>query len=121
MSLLYGLLWRFLLALVQAHRGLVSWLRVRLRCCKECVWPGARALLLLPLSFLGASEDPKRIQQSPDRSRVEKVPVHIGLLVTEEELSYTDIANVVVWCMALGMSYISVYDSCGEPCWKSAH
>lgn len=121
MSLLYGLLWRLLLALVHANRGLLCWLR----CWKDCVWPAVRAALLLPLTLFGLSEQPKKLQQlSPassgplrlqaDAGRLEKLPVHIGLLVTEEELSYTDIANLVVWCMAVGISYISVYDNCGK-------
>lgn len=133
MSLLYGWLWRFLLALVHANRGLVSWLRVRFRCWKDCLWKGIRAFLLFPLTLIGIWEQPK-LQQNPShassglRSRavsrsfrlqsdvkcLEKLPVHIGLLVTEEELSYTDIANLVVWCMAVGISYISVYDNCGK-------
>lgn len=130
MSLLYDLLWRCLLALVHANRGLVSWLR----CWKERLWPGVSAVFLLPFTAVGLSEHPKKPQ--PERStaspavrsraatcslrlqsdvqRLEKLPVHIGLLVTEEELSYTDIANLVVWCMAVGISYISVYDNCGK-------
>lgn len=130
MSLLYGLLWRCLLALVHANRGLVSWLR----CWKDCLWQGTRAVFLLPLTLIGVSEHPKKLEQDPspastglgsraaggslrlqsDVKRLEKLPVHIGLLVTEEELSYTDIANLVVWCMAVGISYISVYDNCGN-------
>lgn len=138
MSLLYGLLWRFLLVLVHANRGLVS----RLRCWKDCLWQGIRAVLLLPLTLLGVSDHPETRQQTfstastglrsraaggslrlqSDVKRLEKLPVHIGLLVTEEELSYTDIANLVVWCMAVGISYISVYDNCGKTflllwCW----
>lgn len=117
MSLLYGFLWRFLLALVHANRGLVS----RLRCWEDCLWRAIRAVFLLPLTLFGVSEHPKKLEQvsssslqSDDVRRLEKLPVHIGLLVTEEELSYTDIANLVVWCMAVGISYISVYDSCGK-------
>lgn len=128
MSLLYGLLWRFLLALVHANRGLVSWFRDRLPCWKDGLWQGIRAALLLPLTLIGVSEQPKKRHQNPgnsgtvgrswrwqsDLASLEKLPVHIGLLVTEEELSYTDIATLVVWCMAVGISYISVYDSCGN-------
>lgn len=129
MSLLYGLLWRFLLALVHANRGLVSWFRARLPCWKDGLWQGIRTALLLPLTLIGVSDQPKKRHQNPgdtgtgavgrswrwqsDLACLEKLPVHIGLLVTEEELSYTDIATLVVWCMAVGISYISVYDTCG--------
>lgn len=131
MSLLYGLLWRLLLAVVHASRGLVFCLRVRLRCWKGCLWHGIRAVLLLPLTLIGVSDHPKKPHENLSdantdmrtrtagrscqwQSDLEKLPVHIGLLVTEEELSSTDIANLVVWCMAVGISYISVYDNCGK-------
>uniref|UniRef100_A0A8C4JIZ2 Dehydrodolichyl diphosphate synthase complex subunit NUS1 n=1 Tax=Dromaius novaehollandiae TaxID=8790 RepID=A0A8C4JIZ2_DRONO len=41
------------------------------------------------------------------------LPVHMGLVVTEEEPSYADMASLVVWCMAVGISYVSVYDHNG--------
>uniref|UniRef100_A0A3B4T581 ditrans,polycis-polyprenyl diphosphate synthase [(2E,6E)-farnesyldiphosphate specific] n=1 Tax=Seriola dumerili TaxID=41447 RepID=A0A3B4T581_SERDU len=91
MALLYGLLWRFLLVVVHVNRALVSWLRVWLRSWKDRLWERAMATFL----------------------SLEKLPVHIGLLVAEEEPSYTDIANLVVWCMAVGISYVSVYDNHG--------
>ncbi|KAL1768761.1 dehydrodolichyl diphosphate syntase complex subunit NUS1 [Sigmodon hispidus] len=39
----------------------------------------------------------------------------MGLVITEEEQepSFSDIASLVVWCMAVGISYISVYDHQG--------
>ncbi|MEE6476122.1 hypothetical protein FKM82_010982 [Ascaphus truei] len=50
---------------------------------------------------------------SGDGSSLAKLPVHIGLLISEEQESYTDVANLVVWCMAVGISYVSVYDHQG--------
>ncbi|KAM7394911.1 hypothetical protein PAMA_006584 [Pampus argenteus] len=132
MALLYGLLWRLLLVLVHVNRALVSWLRVRLRSWKGRLWERAMAALLLPLALAGFPDHQKKLNHNPDanpvtgnradsrRSRwladgrsLEKLPVHIGLLVAEEEPSYTDIANLVVWCMAVGISYVSVYDNHG--------
>lgn len=134
MALLYGLLWRLLLVLVHVNRALVSWLRVRLRNWKIVLWERVTAGLLLPLALTGLSDHQKKLHQnhaegSPviancaasrrsrwlsDGRSLEKLPVHIGLLVTEEEPSYTDIANLVVWCMAVGISYVSVYDNNGK-------
>lgn len=135
MALLYGLLWRLLLVLVHANRALVSWLRVRLRSWKGRLWERAIAALLLPVALAGFSDPQKKSNQNPEakanaltgnraatrRSRwltdgrsLEKLPVHIGLLVAEEEISFTDIANLVVWCMAVGVSYVSVYDNQGK-------
>ncbi|XP_071334497.1 dehydrodolichyl diphosphate synthase complex subunit nus1 [Trachinotus anak] len=134
MALLNGLLWRFLLVLVHVNRALVSWLRVWLRSWKDRLWERAMAALLLPVALTGFADHQKKLNHNPDananpatgnhaagrRSRwlsdgrsLEKLPVHIGLLVAEEEPSYTDIANLVVWCMAVGISYVSVYDNHG--------
>lgn len=135
MALLYGLLWRLLLVLVHVNRALVSWLRVRLRSWKGRLWERAMTALLLPLALAGFPDHQKKLNHNPEananpvtgnriasrRSRwlsdgrsLEKLPVHIGLLVAEEEPSYTDIANLVVWCMAVGISYVSVYDNHGK-------
>ncbi|XP_051234564.1 dehydrodolichyl diphosphate synthase complex subunit nus1 isoform X1 [Dicentrarchus labrax] len=133
MALLYGLLWRLLLVLVHANRALVSWLRVRLRSWKGRLWERTMAALVLPSALARFPDHQKKLNHNnPDananpvnrtasrRSRwlsdgrsLEKLPVHIGLLVAEEEPSYTDIANLVVWCMAVGISYVSVYDNHG--------
>ncbi|KAI3364025.1 hypothetical protein L3Q82_010784, partial [Scortum barcoo] len=136
MALLYGLLWRLLLVLVHVNRALISWLRVRLRSWKGRLWERAMAALLLPLALAGLSDHQKKLNPNPDGNAnpvienrtasrrfrwqsdgrsLEKMPVHIGLLVAEEEPSYnvTDIANLVVWCMAVGISYVSVYDNHG--------
>ncbi|XP_027704465.1 dehydrodolichyl diphosphate synthase complex subunit NUS1 [Vombatus ursinus] len=56
-----------------------------------------------------------RLRWRSDGKSLEKLPVHMGLVVTEEEEpSFSDIASLVVWCMAVGISYISVYDHQGE-------
>uniref|UniRef100_A0A3Q1C8K4 ditrans,polycis-polyprenyl diphosphate synthase [(2E,6E)-farnesyldiphosphate specific] n=1 Tax=Amphiprion ocellaris TaxID=80972 RepID=A0A3Q1C8K4_AMPOC len=134
MALLYGLLWRLLLLLVHVNTALVSWLRVRLRSWKGRLWERAVAALLLPVALAGFPDQHKKLNHNPDatanpvtgnrgdgrRARwlsdgkaLEKLPVHVGLLVAEEEPSYSDIANLVVWCMAVGISYVSVYDNHG--------
>lgn len=48
-----------------------------------------------------------------DCKALEKLPLHVWLLVAEEEAQFTDITNLVVWCMALGISYVSVFDNEG--------
>lgn len=136
MALLYSLLWRFVLVLVHVNRALVSWLRVRLRSWKGRLWERAVAALLLPVALAGfPDQHHKKLNLKPDantaaplagsrtagrRARwlsdgrsLEKLPLHVGLLVTEEEPSYTDVASLVVWCMAVGVSYVSVYDNYG--------
>lgn len=134
MALLYGLLWRLLLVLVHVNRALVSWLRVRVRSWKGRLWKRVVTALLLPVALAGFPGHQKKLNSNlnananpvtgnrtdsrrsrwlSDGKSLEKLPVHIGLLVAEEEPSYTDIANLVVWCMAVGISYVSVYDNLG--------
>lgn len=134
MALLHGLLWRILLALVHVNRVLVSWLRVRLRTWKCRLRELVMAAFLLPLSLGGSRDCQSKTQQKTtgaaavpgkhkasrwapwqsDSKAFSKLPVHIGLLVAEEEPSYTDVANLVVWCMTVGISYVSVYDNHGK-------
>ncbi|XP_038078308.1 dehydrodolichyl diphosphate synthase complex subunit Nus1-like [Patiria miniata] len=45
-----------------------------------------------------------------DRKSLQKLPCHLGLLVAEQKISYGDVCSLMVWSMALGISYISVYD-----------
>nr|XP_003804287.3 dehydrodolichyl diphosphate synthase complex subunit NUS1 [Pan paniscus] len=136
MTGLYELVWRVLHALLCLHRTLTSWLRVRFgtwnwiwrRCCRA-----ASAAVLAPLGFtlrkppavgrnrrhhrhprggscLAAAHH--RMRWRADGRSLEKLPVHMGLVITEveQEPSFSDIASLVVWCMAVGISYISVYD-----------
>lgn len=127
MALVYGILWRLLLLVVHINRAIVSWIRVRTRSLKGRLWERILAAFLLPVAF--TEYEQKKLNPNPDdgsdsqadpQSRwlsdgksLEKLPVHIGLLVVDEEPNYTDIANLVVWCMAVGISYVSVYDENG--------
>ncbi|XP_021483727.1 dehydrodolichyl diphosphate synthase complex subunit NUS1 [Meriones unguiculatus] len=121
------------------HRTLASWLRVRFgtwnwiwrRCCRA-----ASAAVLAPLGFTlrkllavgrnrrhhrhphggpGPAAAHPRLRWRADGRSLQKLPVHMGLVITEEEQepSFSDIASLVVWCMAVGISYISVYDHQG--------
>ncbi|XP_065112324.1 dehydrodolichyl diphosphate synthase complex subunit nus1 [Paramisgurnus dabryanus] len=117
MAVLYEMAWRFLYALLHLQRALVTWFRVH-------IWRWKRAVvgLLLPLA-LGFHHQKKtgpvgkrhtrRVRCGADARTLEKVPIHVGLIITEDEIHYTDVANLVVWCMAVGISYVSVYDNQG--------
>ncbi|XP_037680730.1 dehydrodolichyl diphosphate synthase complex subunit NUS1-like [Choloepus didactylus] len=135
---LYDLVWRGLHALLYLHRTLTSWLRVRLGTWnwiwRRC-YRAASAAVLAPLGLTlrkppaagrnrrlyrhpgrgpGPATAHPRLRWRADGSSLEKLPVHVGLVITEEqEPSFSDIASLVVWCMAVGISYISVYDHQG--------
>ncbi|GFS03477.1 nuclear undecaprenyl pyrophosphate synthase 1 homolog [Elysia marginata] len=49
-----------------------------------------------------------------DSKLLKKKPAHMGILVAEDEFSLKDLANLIVWSVALDISYISVYDINGE-------
>ncbi|XP_015246100.1 PREDICTED: dehydrodolichyl diphosphate syntase complex subunit NUS1 [Cyprinodon variegatus] len=124
MALLYGLIWRLLLAVVRIKRATASWFRLSIRSWRERFWQRTMAALLLPVPMSelpvypqAAGTDGGRAKRLSrwisDGKSLDKLPAHIGFLVAEEELSYTDVANMVVWCMAIGVSYVSVYDHHG--------
>lgn len=108
-DLLCELLWRLLHVLLQLQRAAaVCWTGAgALRRTRLLLWRRAAAAVLLP------AVSGTRGRACSEGKALEKMPVHVGLLVTEEEQHYTDVANLVVWCMALGISYVSVYDHQG--------
>lgn len=125
---LYAFLWRLLHLLLHVHTALLSWLRPRLPSLPSRLWERALAAVTEPgapagfqgqqrkkkLDLLGGDRtEARRSRWLADGQSLEKLPVHIGLLVAEEEPSYTDLAHLVVWCMAVGISYVSVYDHHG--------
>lgn len=46
--------------------------------------------------------------------RLRRLPVHLGIVVVEEDLHVVDIVKIVAWSMAVGISYITIYDYKGE-------
>ncbi|KAL6087860.1 hypothetical protein STEG23_032855 [Scotinomys teguina] len=119
------LMWRALQALFCPYLALESALRVR---------PGTWRWIWLPepVANRGNSRrsphlhphshshgDPALAAMHPglrwraDGRTLHKLPVHLGLLITELEHSFSDIASIVVWCVAMGISYVSVYDHQG--------
>jgi dehydrodolichyl diphosphate syntase complex subunit NUS1 len=40
----------------------------------------------------------------------DKIPSHLVVIVGNETISYRDLANIAVWCIAAGISFISFYD-----------
>ncbi|KAM6180867.1 dehydrodolichyl diphosphate synthase complex subunit NUS1 [Erethizon dorsatum] len=131
MTGLHELAWRLLHALLCLHRALSARLRARFgawtlawrRCCRA-----AAAVVLAPLGFVAREPPaPGRPRRQPVRARaglarlrwrsdgraLRKLPVHVGLVLAEDERSLPDVASLVVWAMAVGISYISVYDHQG--------
>ncbi|XP_037064171.1 dehydrodolichyl diphosphate synthase complex subunit Nus1-like [Peromyscus leucopus] len=127
---LRALMWRALQALLCPHHALISALRAR-----PGTWSWIR-WLPKPLTNRGHSRrsphrhlhrhsnsyslgDPALAIMHPglrwraDCRTLHKLPVHLGLLITELEHSFSDVASIVAWCVAVGISYVSVYDHQG--------
>ena len=49
-----------------------------------------------------------------DAKRLDKVPLHLALIVGEETLYVADIASAVCWAVAAGTQVVSLYDTKGE-------
>ncbi|KAJ8026664.1 Dehydrodolichyl diphosphate synthase complex subunit nus1 [Holothuria leucospilota] len=64
-----------------------------------------------PIQYNQRKRTLRRCQE--DSSSLSKLPRHIGLAVLDGKISFPDVANIVVWCAAVGISYISVYDNEG--------
>lgn len=120
----YEFMWRVLHVLLHIHRTFITLFRIRLRNWNGQLWSRALAALLVPIALSFPKQKKlvpapgklvgRRYRWGADGKSLEKLPDHIGLLIAEEEPRYTDIANLVVWCMAVGISYISVYDNHGK-------
>ncbi|ESN98481.1 hypothetical protein HELRODRAFT_192951 [Helobdella robusta] len=55
------------------------------------------------------------VYRSESVKRLRKLPLHLGLVVVEEdELSIADLARIVAWSVLVGISCISVYDHRGH-------
>ncbi|KAH0511286.1 Dehydrodolichyl diphosphate syntase complex subunit NUS1 [Microtus ochrogaster] len=120
------LVWRTLHALLCPHCTLISALRV---------YPGTWSWIWRLPKPLANRGHPRRSacphpQQHPhlhpalaamrpglrwraDGRTLQKLPVHLTLLIAELEHSFSDVASIVVWCVAAGISYVSVYDHQG--------
>ncbi|EGW10360.1 dehydrodolichyl diphosphate synthase complex subunit Nus1 [Cricetulus griseus] len=129
-GVLRALLWRALQALLCRHRALISAPRVR-PSTWSWIWWLPKPLAnrgnprrspdphLHPHSHGYPHGDPALGAMHPglrwhlDGRTLHKLPVHLGLLITELEHSFSDVASIVVWCVAVGISYVSVYDHQG--------
>ena len=49
-----------------------------------------------------------------DSRNLTKLPRHISFVVLETGISFVDLAQLIVWSMAMGIPYISVYDREGK-------
>jgi len=82
------------------------WLRESLRLMMVWVWTS----LLYAVKHKGTKLECIQC----DMKELKKVPMHIAMVVQEEELLYSDLANIVVWSFCVGVRNVSLYDPKGE-------
>lgn len=77
----------------------------------ECVWISLRRKL--DLLHKKCMEDEHDFI-SRHIKLFDKAPSHLVVIVGNESISYRDLANIAVWCIAAGISFISFYDHHGN-------
>ena len=46
--------------------------------------------------------------------KLDKIPTHLTVLLGCEEPSYQDLANLILWCLAARITFVSFYDYKGS-------
>ncbi|CAH8603877.1 unnamed protein product [Schistosoma mattheei] len=70
--------------------------------------------LLLLKSSLSAYFQSSWSDLEKNHTKLPKIPQHISFVIFEEIFSAQDIANLVIWCSAIGVSYLSLSDMKGN-------
>ena len=84
----------------------IVWLRQSLAVTAAWVWTG----LLHAMKHKGTKLE--CIQR--DSKQLKKIPLHLALVVQEDDLSHSDLANLVVWAFSAGVHNVSLYDPNGK-------
>ncbi|TNN11343.1 Dehydrodolichyl diphosphate synthase complex subunit nus1 isoform 1 [Schistosoma japonicum] len=70
--------------------------------------------LLLLKSSLSAYFQSSWSDLDKNNTKLPKIPQHISFVIFEEIFSAQDIANLIIWCSAIGVSYLSMSDMKGN-------
>lgn len=74
--------------------------------CTQKIWK------TLDFSYFKTPFNASRIHA--DSKTLNKLPIHIGFLILEDDILYYDLASLIIWSVILGISYITVYDRKGK-------
>ena len=96
-------MWAVSLRVVHA----IQWVRETVQFMMVWIW---KAVFYAALKHKGSKLE--CIQN--DVKELRKIPMHIAVIVQEEELSYNDLANIVVWSFSAGVHTVSLYDPRGK-------
>ena len=87
--------------------AIVHWL-LRVWTTVIVVWFRLLAVVRLPAWSRATVDSVRRRLATVDR-----IPIHVGLVFVEDDISLTDVAKLVVWSMVAGIAYITIYDHRG--------
>jgi len=79
--------------------------------CVECVCIYLRRKLEDILCKKYVEDELERISRHV--KLYDKIPSHLVVILGNESISYRDLANIAVWCIAAGISFLSFYDHHG--------
>ena len=85
----------------------VHWL-----CAARDVLVSLLGIVKKPLQL--TSSKPPHYRAQTDVADLKRVPAHLGIVLVEEDVSYEDVSNLIIWCMLMGITYISIYDRSGQ-------
>ena len=87
--------------------AIVHWL-LRVWTTAIVIWLRMLAVVRLPAWSRATMDSVRRRLAAVDR-----IPIHVGLVFVEDDISLTDVAKLVVWSMVAGIAYITIYDHRG--------
>lgn len=68
--------------------------------------------LLLSSPFKHKGTKTEMIQR--DAKQLQKIPLHLAIVISEPQIVYVDLAKMINWAFSLGVQFVSVYDMKGE-------
>ena len=87
--------------------AIVHWL-LRVWTAVIVIWFRLLAVVRLPTWSRATVDSVRRRLATVDR-----IPIHVGLVFVEDDISLTDVAKLVVWSVVAGIAYITIYDHRG--------
>ena len=68
--------------------------------------------LLLSSPFKHKGTKTEMIQR--DAKQLQKIPLHLAIVISEPQIVYVDLAKMINWAFSLGVQFVSVYDMKGQ-------
>ncbi|CAL1273907.1 unnamed protein product [Larinioides sclopetarius] len=54
-----------------------------------------------------------QIKEPVKQTWFKKLPSHLGIIICEDRISFSDISNLIIWSFCVGIHHVSIYDSTG--------